>query len=74
MKDKLLLQVCGKILDDVTTTDDLSPSGEAVSYRANPQRMAEFTLAAKDPEYVGRTRKTMALGRAAKEEKDNFEK
>lgn len=72
MKDKLLLQVCGKILDDVTTTDDLCPSGEAISYRANPERMAEFTLAAKDPEYVGRTRKTMALSRAVKEEKDNL--
>lgn len=55
LKDQLLLKVCTKIMDEVTTTDDLSPSGEAVSYRANPQKLATFTLAAKDPEYVKRT-------------------
>ncbi|MGI6053486.1 MAG: hydratase [Clostridium sp.] len=58
MKENLLLQVCGKLLDEVTTTDDLCPSGETNSYRANPERLAGFTLAGRDPEYVGRTRIT----------------
>ncbi len=65
LKNHLLLQVCGEILDEVTTTDDLCPSGETNSYRANPERLASFTLAGRDPGYVGRTKKTKLLKEAA---------
>lgn len=65
LKGKLLLQVCGKLLDEVTTTDDLCPSGETNSYRANPERLASFTLAGRDPGYVDRTRHTEELRQSA---------
>ena len=54
--DNVLLKVCSKILDPVTTTDELIPSGETSSYRSNPLGLAEFTLSRRDPEYVGRTK------------------
>ena len=63
--DNILLQVCSKILDPVTTTDELIPSGETSSYRSNPLGLAEFTLSRRDPEYVNRTKtvKEVELGR-----------
>ena len=57
LTDNILLKVCSKILDDVTTTDELIPSGETSSYRSNPLGLAEFTLSRRDPEYVGRSKK-----------------
>ncbi|MBR3052742.1 MAG: hydratase, partial [Firmicutes bacterium] len=56
LADNILLKVCSKILDDVTTTDELIPSGETSSYRSNPLGLAEFTLSRRDPEYVGRSK------------------
>ncbi|MCL2366600.1 MAG: hydratase [Oscillospiraceae bacterium] len=56
MKDNMLIKVCSVIRDEVTTTDELIPSGEASSYRSNPIKLAEFTLSRKDPEYRARTR------------------
>ncbi|MBR2779726.1 MAG: hydratase [Firmicutes bacterium] len=56
LADNILLKVCSKILDDVTTTDELIPSGETSSYRSNPLGLAEFTLNRRDPEYVGRSK------------------
>ena len=53
MTDNILLKVASKILDEVTTTDELIPSGETSSYRSNPLGLAEFTLSRRDPEYVG---------------------
>ena len=41
------------IRDEVTTTDELIPSGETASYRSNPYKISEFTLIRKDPHYVG---------------------
>ncbi len=54
--EKIWLRVASKILDDVTTTDALIPSGETSSYRSNPLGLAEFTLSRRDPEYVGRAK------------------
>ena len=54
--ENVLLKVCSKILDPVTTTDELIPSGETSSYRSNPLGLAEFTLSRRDPGYVGRTK------------------
>ena len=56
LSDNILLKICSKILDAVTTTDELIPSGETSSYRSNPLGLAEFTLSRRDPEYVGRAK------------------
>ena len=56
LTDNILLKVCSKILDPVTTTDELIPSGETSSYRSNPLGLAEFTLSRRDPEYVGKSK------------------
>ena len=64
LTDNILLKVCSKILDDVTTTDELIPSGETSSYRSNPIGLAEFTLSRRDPEYVGRSKKVDVIEKA----------
>ena len=64
LADHILLKVCSKILDDVTTTDELIPSGETSSYRSNPLGLAEFTLSRRDPGYVGRAKEVGAAEHA----------
>ena len=64
LADNILLKVCTKIMDDVTTTDELIPSGETSSYRSNPLGLAEFTLSRRDPEYVGRSKVVDKLEKA----------
>lgn len=64
LTDDLLLRVASVIRDEVTTTDELIPSGETASYRSNPEKISQFTLIRKDPEYVGRTKKTREYERA----------
>ncbi len=59
--DDILLKVCSKIMDPVTTTDELIPSGETSSFRSNPLGLAEFTLSRRDPEYVGRSKEVDAV-------------
>ena len=59
--ENILLKVCSKIMDPVTTTDELIPSGETSSYRSNPLGLAEFTLSRRDPEYVGRSKEVDAV-------------
>ena len=59
----ILLRVASKIMDDVTTTDELIPSGETSSYRSNPLGLAEFTLSRRDPDYVGRAKETAGFER-----------
>jgi len=61
LTDDLLLRVASVIKDDVTTTDELIPSGETSSYRSNPEALSEFTLSRKDPEYVGRAKAVRAM-------------
>ena len=61
LTDNILLKVCSKILDPVTTTDELIPSGETSSYRSNPLGLAEFTLSRRDPKYVGRSKEVDRL-------------
>ncbi|MDF2521384.1 MAG: aconitase [Clostridia bacterium] len=58
--DNMLLQVASVLLDPVTTTDELIPSGDTSSYRSNPHKLAEFTLSRKDPSYVGRSKEIRA--------------
>ena len=61
LADDILLRVCSKILDPVTTTDELIPSGETSSFRSNPLGLAEFTLSRRDPDYVGRSKAVDAI-------------
>lgn len=64
LAENILLKVCSKIMDPVTTTDELIPSGETSSYRSNPLGLAEFTLSRRDPEYVGRAKAVDQLEKA----------
>ena len=61
LADNILLKVCSKIMDPVTTTDELIPSGETSSYRLNSLGLAEFTLSRRDPEYVKRAKEVDKL-------------
>lgn len=60
LTDNMLLQVASVLLDPVTTTDELIPSGDTSSYRSNPHKLASFTLSRKDPHYVGRSKEIQA--------------
>ena len=70
LADNILLKVCSKILDEVTTTDELIPSGETSSYRSNPLGLAEFTLSRRDPEYVGRSKQVDIIEKARRNGED----
>ena len=80
LADNILLKVCSKIMDPVTTTDELIPSGETSSYRSNPLGLAEFTLSRRDPDYVKRAKevdkleKDRAIGNISNEIKFVIEK
>ncbi|HIV68939.1 MAG TPA: hydratase [Candidatus Butyricicoccus stercorigallinarum] len=73
LTDNILLKVCTKIMDDVTTTDELIPSGETSSYRSNPLGLAEFTLSRRDPQYVGRSKAVDKLEKARAAGRDPVE-
>lgn len=64
LTENLLLRVASVIRDEVTTTDELIPSGETASYRSNPEKISQFTLIRKDPNYVGEAKKARAFERA----------
>ncbi len=55
LKKYLVLKVTGSYSGSLTT-DELIPSGEASSYRSNPQKLSGFTLINKDPGYTARCR------------------
>ncbi len=61
LSENILLKVASYILDDVTTTDELIPSGETSSFRSNPLGLAEFTLSRRDPDYVSRAKQINAM-------------
>ncbi|MCL2078650.1 MAG: hydratase [Oscillospiraceae bacterium] len=63
LKDNMLIKLCAVIFDDVTTTDELIPSGETSSYRSNPIALAEHTLCRRVPGYV----------KASKDVRDNID-
>ncbi len=56
LSDNVVLKLVSKIEDEVTTTDELIPSGETASFRSNPLGLAEFTLSRRDPQYVERAK------------------
>lgn len=57
LTENLLLKVTAFITDAVTTTDELIPSGETSSFRSNPEKLSQFTLSRKDPNYVSKSLK-----------------
>ena len=65
LEDNLLVKLASVLHDDVTTTDELIPSGETSSYRSNPLRLSEFALSRRDPQYVPRA-KAVAAEEAAR--------
>ena len=64
LADNLLVKLAAVIRDDVTTTDELIPSGETSSYRSNPLRLAEFALSRREPLYVSRSKEVDTTERA----------
>jgi aconitate hydratase len=69
LEDNLLVKLACVIHDDVTTTDELIPSGETSSYRSNPLRLSEFALSRREPQYVPRAKAVAA--EEAKRRADN---
>ncbi|GHV38593.1 hypothetical protein FACS189490_00760 [Clostridia bacterium] len=65
--ENILLETVCVIEDEITTTDELIPSGETSSYRSNPLKLAEFALSRRSPEYVG-------LAKAVKTDKTRFDR
>jgi len=61
LEEDILISLSAVIHDDVTTTDELIPSGETSSYRSNPIALSEFTLSRRVPEYVETSKKIRAL-------------
>jgi aconitate hydratase len=61
MEINILLRLCAIIRDEVTTTDELIPSGETSSYRSNPVALSEFTLSRRVPEYVAASKAVRAI-------------
>ncbi len=70
LSEDLLVRICSYITDPVTTTDELIPSGETSAYRSNPERLSEFALSRKDPEYVGRSKEMRQIERDREAGKD----
>ena len=64
MEDDMLVRLCAVIRDEVTTTDELIPSGETSSYRSNPVALSEFTLSRRVPGYAAVSKAARALEEA----------
>ena len=69
LHDNILLKVVSRIMDPVTTTDELIPSGETSSYRSNPLGLAEFTLSAAIRNTSAAARRYMRWRKPARREK-----
>ncbi len=61
LTEDLLVKIVTYIDDPVTTTDELIPSGETSSFRSNPERLSEFTLSRKAPDYVPKSKQLRAV-------------
>ena len=72
LREHLLLRCAACITDPVTTTDELIPNGESAAYRSNFEKIADYTLSAKVPEYVGRCKAIRAWQQAITDGTDPF--
>ena len=61
LSNDILIKVVSHIDDEVTTTDELIPSGETSSYRSNPLKLAEYTLSRRDPDYVSEAKRVQNM-------------
>lgn len=66
LKKHLLLQVAGSYKGSVTT-DELIPSGEASSFRSNPEKISQFAMINRDPSYVERAKEIRSLEETRRE-------
>ncbi len=73
LKENLLLELCAVIEDEVTTTDELIPSGETSSLRSNPIRLSEYALSRRVPDYVPLSKKVRTLAQLLSEGKTDAE-
>lgn len=64
LTEDLLVKVITYIDDPVTTTDELIPSGETSSFRSNPEKLSEFALSRKAPDYVPKSKQLREIERA----------
>lgn len=74
LTDDIIIRMASVIFDEVTTTDELIPSGETSSYRSNPMKLADFTLSRKDPEYVEYAKSIMKLEMMRKNQNDEIKR
>ena len=65
--ENVLLKLAAVIHDDVTTTDELIPSGETSSYRSNPIKLSEFALSRRVPQYVAQSKAVRDMEDARRE-------
>lgn len=68
MNKHLILKVVGNYKGSITT-DDLSPSGDAVAYRSNPNKLAEFTMINRDKEYVSSAKEIFKIENSRRDKK-----
>ncbi len=73
LEDNLLVKLACVIHDDVTTTDELIPSGETSSYRSNPLRLSEYALSRREPQYVPRAKAVAAEEARRREDNSSAE-
>lgn len=52
LSENILMELSAVIHDEVTTTDELIPSGDTASYRSNPIRLADYALYRRVPGYA----------------------
>lgn len=62
----LLLKTAGSYKGSVTT-DELVPSGEASSFRSNPEKISRYTMSSRDRNYVSRAKAIRELERQRRE-------
>jgi len=65
--EDMLIKLCAVIRDEVTTTDELIPSGETSSYRSNPIALSEFTLSRRVPGYVAGSKEVRSIEEVRRE-------
>lgn len=66
LEKHLLLKVSGAYKGSVTT-DELTPSGEASSFRSNPEKISDYMMISRDGEFVSRSKAIRSLEKERRE-------
>jgi aconitate hydratase len=72
LPENLLIVAAAVIHDEVTTTDELIPSGETSALRSNPLKLADYTLSRKAPQYVTLAKQVRKLDQEHGEQAGKF--